>query len=112
VVEVDAPHERGLHGVQGVSDVDERRRPTAAPADAPVLHVRDRTALGGEGVGDGAQVRPVVGGAPESAVQEHDQRRPSSGLREGEVHDLVGVGAIAQCLHTGTLRRQARHDVA
>ena len=87
------------HLIGGQRDVVERARPAlfghAGPA---VLRHRDHISGGREGVAHRAQVRAVVGGAPEPAVDEHDQRRRPARDRRGEpeLYHLLGPRAVRQ----------------
>jgi hypothetical protein len=68
------------------------------PAPAPVLDVHGREAAAGEVDRQRADVGAVVAGAPEAAVEEQRDRVRPAPLRQAEVEDLLGTGAVARSL--------------
>ena len=93
VREVERRVQRGER-VDAGCDVEERVRPPAAGADAAVLEVPGGDAVGGEVDADPLHQRPVVLGAPVSAVDDDaDGKRPGAGGQE-ELPELARVGAV------------------
>jgi hypothetical protein len=71
----------GRGGLDLRPDVVEGRRPAAARAEPPVLDVRDRPAAAVEVGGEVVHEHPIVGVAPEAAVDQDGNAQTSSSVR-------------------------------
>jgi hypothetical protein len=78
------------------ADVLKGSRPAAAKvANPPVFDVARDYPLGGEGGAEMPDMREVILGSPETAMDNEEQRERSFTVRKSELGELVGIIAIS-----------------
>ncbi len=78
------------------TDVLKGSRPTATRvADPPVFYVARDYSLGGEACAEMTNMRQVIAGLPETAMDHEEQREWSFAYRKPNLSELIGIIAVS-----------------